>query len=400
MRIAPLALADLKHDWRIALCLATALGAVMVPLLILFGLKFGLVEGLLQRLRDDPINTQIVPVGSGKYDVSWFDRMRDTAGMGFLMPSTRTIAATLWLESPSADGQELLVDLVPTGAGDPLVDVAPESIAPRDIWLSARVSEKLGLAAGMQVTAYVQRKTEAGEESEEILLNIKGLIPRTKFDRIAVLASLSLLEGTERYRDGYKVPEFGWAGNPLTSTSMTYASFRMYAKTIDDVESVERRLREQGVEVHTKAHEIALVHALDRSLTFVFWVLCGSATLGFGVSMSSNLVANVHRKRRDLGLLRLIGFESGEVIAFPVIQSLVMTAIGCVLAIAGYCILQSAVNRHFGEGSLSDQGLVCTLRDWHFLVAVVATMAVALIASIAAAMQTARIAPYEGLRNE
>jgi hypothetical protein len=89
--------------------------------------------------------------------------------MGFLVPSTRTIAATLWLASQSPDGNELLVDLVPTGSGDPLIATAPESLAPEDVWLSKRVSEKLGLKAGMQVTAYVQRKTERGEESEEIV---------------------------------------------------------------------------------------------------------------------------------------------------------------------------------------------------------------------------------------
>ena len=51
-----LATRDFGHDWRIALCQVLGLAAVLAPLLVLFGLRFGLIDTLAQRLIEDPRN--------------------------------------------------------------------------------------------------------------------------------------------------------------------------------------------------------------------------------------------------------------------------------------------------------------------------------------------------------
>ena len=52
--VASLAWHDYRADARLSACAVLALVAVIAPLLVLFGLKFGLVGSLTQRLERDP----------------------------------------------------------------------------------------------------------------------------------------------------------------------------------------------------------------------------------------------------------------------------------------------------------------------------------------------------------
>ena len=54
--LSQLSLADLWHDRKVTLCMAASLVAVIAPLLLLFGLKHGVVSQLQEELLSDPRN--------------------------------------------------------------------------------------------------------------------------------------------------------------------------------------------------------------------------------------------------------------------------------------------------------------------------------------------------------
>ena len=58
-----LAWADYRGEARLSLCAIFALAAVITPLLVLFGLKYGLVSTLTERLERAPSVREIIPVG-------------------------------------------------------------------------------------------------------------------------------------------------------------------------------------------------------------------------------------------------------------------------------------------------------------------------------------------------
>ncbi|HKU99161.1 MAG TPA: hypothetical protein VJR58_27960, partial [Vineibacter sp.] len=118
-RIVALALADARHEWRATLCLVLALAAVLAPLLVLFGLRFGVVQTLTERLANDPRNLEIVPIGAGRFDKAWFDRARTWPEVAFVIPRTRAIAASMDLLNPG--GSAVNVEMIPTAPGDPLL---------------------------------------------------------------------------------------------------------------------------------------------------------------------------------------------------------------------------------------------------------------------------------------
>ena len=93
-KVLPLAWADWCAEARLSACAVLGLAAVLAPLLVLFGLKYGLVATLTERLLADPRTRELLPVGSGRYDAAWFERLRARPEIGFVVPRTRQIAAT------------------------------------------------------------------------------------------------------------------------------------------------------------------------------------------------------------------------------------------------------------------------------------------------------------------
>ncbi|MEE4330351.1 MAG: lipoprotein ABC transporter permease, partial [Wenzhouxiangella sp.] len=120
--VARLALRDFGHERIMSACFVLALSAVLLPLLVLFGLKFGIIGNLLEPLQEDPRFREIRPVGSGSFDAAWFDAMAAREDVEFIVPKTRSIAATMRLrDADSAVGRIIPVELIPSADGDPVL---------------------------------------------------------------------------------------------------------------------------------------------------------------------------------------------------------------------------------------------------------------------------------------
>ncbi|MEE4357371.1 MAG: hypothetical protein V2I97_12970, partial [Desulfococcaceae bacterium] len=90
-----LACADLKHEWILTLCLVLAITAVLSPLLLMFGLKFGIIDVALNFMMTDPRYREIRPLASRSFDKEWFEQMRQRPDVNFIIPMTRNISASV-----------------------------------------------------------------------------------------------------------------------------------------------------------------------------------------------------------------------------------------------------------------------------------------------------------------
>ncbi len=209
-----LAYRDFVHERRISLCFVLALMAVLAPLLVLFGLKFGLIDTVAKRLVENPRNMEIVGVGSGRYDAAWFAAMAARPDVVFVVPNTRGIAASLAvLENPSSGARLRGVQMIPTGAGDPLLGERSVSPAGLDeVILTERSAKKLGVGVGGALEGRIERRRDEAVESAAVRLRVVGIAPEAALGEEAVFVSLELLVATEDYRDGLGVPSLGWPG--------------------------------------------------------------------------------------------------------------------------------------------------------------------------------------------
>jgi len=398
--IIRLSLKDYFHERLLSVCAVLGLAAVLAPLLLLFGVKSGIINTMADRLIEDPRNREVTPIGSGRYGEDWFSIAAKRPGVAFVIPQTRSIAASMVLYNGEGEKpHSVVVDLIPTGEGDPLLEKwgrVPKNET--SVALSNTAARKLNVAAGQEVIGRVGRAVAGIKEQVTIRLKVAAVLPIEAFPREAAFVRLGLLEATEDYRDGRGTEAFGWPGQARPPGPREYPSFRLYARSIYDVATLRDMFFEQGLEVYAKVEEIEVVQSLDRSFTLIFRLIAIVAVFGYFASMASNVLASVNRKSRHLGVTRLIGFSTGSIVWFPIVQSLATSILGTFMAIFFYLVVEVLINSLFSQ-YLSAGEYVCRLSLGHLTVALGFTVAMSIMASAYAAFRVAKIEPSEVIRD-
>ncbi len=369
--------------------------AVITPLLVLFGLKYGLVSTLTERLERAPSVREIIPVGGARYRAEDIAALAARADVAFAVPRTRQIAATADL---SGGGETALsVEMIPSAAGDPLLAGLPQPDRPTRVVLSHGAAEKLGAQPGERIVARIGRRMDGQAQSQRLELEVLAVLPQERFARDALFAPLALLEAAEDYRDGRAVAAYGWPGKAgETPRARIYPGFRLYARDLDAVEGLRRHFVASGVEVATQAEAIAQVRSLSRNLGLVFWIVAALAIGGAFAAIAASSLAAVERKRRALAVLRLLGFPTAALVGFVMLLALFSAVFGLFLAGLLYAATAGALNHLFDNQSGE---FVCRLLPSHYLTALLATLLCSVLAAASGGWRAARIEAAEGLRD-
>jgi putative ABC transport system permease protein len=408
---------------------------------VLLGVHHGIISSMTQRLVNDPRTLEITPVGSGKYGPDWFAELRREPGVAFVMPQTRSIAATMTLkngERPDSPG--VITPILAGGPGDPLLghwDLPPVSwlsenreaggdaleARPRaGVVLAESTARKLGATNGHTLEGRVERVYRGRRETAGLALRVLAVMPPEAMATDMAFVPFELLVATEEYRDGRAVPFLGWTGDAMfesgeseksgasplhedlsafsrrAALAREYASFRLYAAGLDDVTPLWRWFQKRRVEVYVRSAEIETVKSLDRAFTVVFGLITGAALFGFCASTAGSALAGVRRKSRSLGLMRLLGFPRPGILLFPVVQTVATGFFGFLLAFALYLGVAYAINRLFAA-SLPGGEAVCSLPPSYAAAVFGVVIALSALASLSAAWQADTIEPSEVIRD-
>jgi putative ABC transport system permease protein len=396
---ARLAAKDFARERSLSLCAVLALAAVLAPLLVLYGLKYGMVNEMTGRLQHDPRARELRSVGHGVYDGAFFAELARHPDTGFVVPATRFLAATVTLRNPAAPEREpVTVEVLPTAPGDPYLDGAALPAADA-IVLGRAAADKLGAALGTALDARVGRRIDERDEAVGVPLAVAGVLPLTVSEREVGMIGLPLLLSIEDYREGVAVPGRGWTGKPAQPGPRRYSSFRLFAKDIDGVERLRDHLASLGIDTLTRIADIRMIQDLDRGLTALFLIVSGLGVTGYVLSLYASLWAMVERKRRDIATLRLVGFSTASVTLFPIVNALLTAGLGFVLAALIYRAVEPVLNGSLAAATHFDAA-VAHLAPRHFALAAALTLFGALTAALAAGLKAGTVDPAEGMRDE
>ncbi|WP_455884222.1 ABC transporter permease [Pseudomonas spelaei] len=388
--IASLAWQDYRNDAWLSACSVLALVAVIAPLLVLFGLKFGLVSSLTERLQTDPATREIIPLGGGRFSSAAIAQLGQRPDVAFALPRTRQIAAT-------AQVGALTLEMLPTASGDPLLGDLPMPKGLEQIVLSHTAAEKLAARSGDLLETRFARQVAGRVEEQRTRVQVVAVLPLEAFARDGLFADLGLLEAAEDYRDGRAVPALGWAGAEVAvGEQRVYPAFRLYARSLNDVEPLRLYFAGQNLLVSTQANTIAQVQSLSRNLSIVFWVIAGLALAGAFAAIFAGALAAVARKRRELSVLRLLGFSTGALLLFVVVQALYSAGVAAVLSAGLYGLAEAGLNTLFVQvpGEHASH-----LLARHYGLALVAVLGVSAVAAACGGWRVARIQASEGIRD-
>jgi putative ABC transport system permease protein len=389
-----LAIADLWHERVLFLCSVLGCAAVLAPLVVLFGLREGVVAGLRAELLEDPRAREVVSVVNRTLEPVLFERLAADPRVAFLVPRTRALSATIVLENPARSGSGQRVELLPTAANDPLLPGLSVMDAD-EVMLSASALQRLGLAAGDPVLASVARTREGQREVLTLPMRVGGTAPLSAATRDAAFATVPVLLLVEEFLDGIAGTD-ARPGSETAARTRPFAGFRLHAARLEDVPVLDQELRLAGIEVASRAEAVAGLLRLDRNLALLFVALAGAGGAGYLVSLGVGLWAQVERKRRDIALLSLLGLKRRALLMLPVVQAAAVALVGAACAFAVAAAVAGVLNRAFA-GTVAGDRPVCLLTPAMGAGAVGVTLAGAVIASVMAGLRAARVPPAEGL---
>lgn len=325
-----LALRELRRDWIAAGCFVAALIGVLGPMLILLALKNGVIGAMVERLVQDPANREIIAVGTGQHDAAFFDWLGERTDVAFVTPATRSINA-LADAVRLADGgrSERSVALVVSAKGDPLLGDADVSTG--RVWISHALSEKLGVVSGTDLTLFIGREIDGLQETAQMQVSVAGIVSAERYRRPAIFLSLEDMLVIERFRDSMAVTLDTWLAD--RSRPKTYASFRLYARDLADLEPVMAALAERGVETRPRAENAVLLLKFRDNLNLIYIVIAALALGGFWAAMAANLRGMVERRRLAYSLLRLVGLPKMSRWMLPLWHSLMLIGTGILLSL-------------------------------------------------------------------
>jgi putative ABC transport system permease protein len=395
--LASLALQDLWHDRKVSLCIAASLVAVIAPLLLLFGLKHGVVSQLQDELLRDPRNLEVKMLSNGNYDTAWVERLRLRPETGFALGQTRSLNT----QADLLIGMQRFVEgaeIIATEPGDPQLNMASLTPVGNQVILSASAAQRLQAKVGDSVKLRALRRLEGVNERGEMTLTVLAVLDGARFGRAAGFVAPPLLLDLEHFRDGYQVSAFGIAtGKPLGDLQPLYARARVYARDIDQVAPLEHWLNEQHIETSSRLADIDNVKAINHVLGLIFGVIAVAALIGCVASMVGAFLANIDRKRKSLAVLRLLGFKRRAVGGFVVLQALILSLAGYIGGLGFYAVGSHLFDYLLGSSQATGT-FVCHITVWHGVAALLLTFLVAALVAVIGALRAINIQPAESLR--
>ncbi|MFV3074865.1 hypothetical protein [Niveispirillum fermenti] len=394
-----LSLRDMAHDRIDLLTRVFALAAVLLPLLVLYSLRHGVIATMVQDMSADPRNRQIQLREVASLDPSFLDGLRADPRVEFVVGTASPIAGTLDFEQ-AGDGivPRASALAMASGPGDPLLGAFPPP-GRGEVVLTRSLAARLGVRAGDRIELNLLRQPrDGGTDLLELPLTVATVLDRAAWAEDGALLDQSLMWGLEHWQDFNAVPAFGWPGR-TDGPPFVLRNFRLYARDMPALRGLLADLEDGGLHVAAdRLGDYERVLALDRALGLVFLVVAGSTAAGLMVSLSATLWAGVLRKRRTLSLLRLHGLPAGQAMLFPVIQATGVAVMGWALAVMLYGLVSVLLNLALRD-RLAAGGQASLLTVWHLLAALGLTLALALAASALAAWRVTRIEPGEGLHD-
>ena len=408
MRLRPLLLIrvatnDLHHGWQSTLCLMVAVLVALLPLLLLYGLKNGIVTNLIENLNKDPRVREIRLNGDQELTKDWFYALANDDPVGFILPRARYLAASARLRGPNSR-RMLDSRIIPTNENDPYLQGQPPPKGLYEAALTERAAVEVGVATGEIVTMVIGRIDDGEREVRSIDLKVVGIVPRNILQTDDIFLSPDLEQIVELWREGFAVPELGWPGlreeSTLTAGSKeTYSSFRLFAQDIRHVSYLRNRLLRDGLDIITRSSEIERTLAIESALGWVFLAVTTLSAAGFLLTLGLHLIASVVEKARELSILRLLGFTTAEISLIPSIQGILIAIVGSAVSCTIALMAQPVVNKYL-EGLADLEGDVSRLDLTSIGITLVASALAGGIAGSFAGLKAAKLEPTKGLRRD
>lgn len=392
-----LAWRDLWHDRFFLICNVAVLVGVLVPLMVLYGVKNGVTQALLDDLLSNPSVLQIDTLGNNSFTAEQLEEIANWPEVAFAAPRARSAFDSVNLRR---DGGRRIVSatLLPSGAGDP--NLPPGLDLPLGTVALTEVAAGR-LEAGIGDTLDIVGQIEAGQRPGNLRVQaqVVHIVPSSRIAGASVLGPFALVDGFEALYEGYAIPQFGLnEGLPAETRAPAFEGVRVFVRSLEDVVPLETRIG-ATLDVRTRGSsaDIAALFGLSRNLNLVLAITATLAVVGLGAALVTGSYADVVRKRLGLASMSMLGLPGHDLALIPVLQALFTALLGLAVAFPLFWLGATTIDALFGQ-ALPGQGRIAFLRPVEVLALVLGVLGLSMVAAAAAARSATRIDPASVLR--
>lgn len=212
--IVRLAFAELRNEWLFALGVSFAVCSVLTTTSLLWGTKSGMIQGMRDRLLQDPANRELVSREDRPLSLSELDQIRNNPATAFLIPSVRRISLYGKAYSARHQGPGIEAAFLPTGVGDPVgggLGFNPDTPeVPVPCMITALLAEELKVSEGEAISLQISRHENGRTVLFPFELRVSRSLPPSDAVGRSVFLPLPVIERIEDFKEGLAVPVFGW----------------------------------------------------------------------------------------------------------------------------------------------------------------------------------------------
>jgi len=244
-------------------CLVSAIAAVVAPIMILAGLKFGFIEILRATFIQDPAFRLITPRDAQTRPPSFFVKLMERGDVAFVQPQVNLSNTSAPIEGRGEKRQSF--DIIPTSANDPLI-LENDGAIPLDgeVTLTASGAAALEAEIGSDVKLIVFRSLAGRREVKEVPLRVRSVLRAAADPDRRAYVGLDVVQDIENYRAGIPVARRGWTGLTTPPQQVFNTAFVLLDAPLDEVEIHTIRVRYGFAESTTlTADEFAARTGLD-----------------------------------------------------------------------------------------------------------------------------------------
>jgi len=394
MLIVHLAWRDLIRDRFFLFCNIAVMVGILVPLLVLFGVKNGVYSALIGEMLADPANLQIDTAGNASFTPDDLAPLRDWPEIAFMTPKVR--GQFDYVNTRAKGGRRMRPALlIPSGLGDPSL---PAGVSlDQGVAVSAQLATQLGLSAGMEL----QMITQAEDRPRQLLLSapVVAVLPEGGTPGRAVLAPFATLDLIEAFYDSYSLPEHGITGTrDLDQRVVAFEGVRVYARRLQDLAGLQARIEQQlGISTNARTRDVNALLGLGHKLNLALGLTAALAALGLGAALVLGFWSDVVRKKTVLAGIALLGVPGRSLALFPMVQALITAGLGLGLSFALYGVAGRIAAALFGQGMPGDAALA-VISGGQAATICAAVLLLVLGAAGAAAWSAQRLDPASVLR--
>lgn len=370
-----LAYKELTFDRMMSICQIAAIASIIAPLLLLFSLRYGVLEGLKENLMNDPKVLSLTLDTSYHLNESFFAQLEANKHVGFVIPEITALNALVDIKFK---GGVKKVEVIPSKIGDPIVldsNIAyineQDALKDHEVFINESLAHQRHLSTGDEIKVVVSRTKDGIRQASAMNMTIRGVIAQRYVNGDCILVNMDVLDAIDFYRNGFD-PALLTDGNYEAKSNRIYAKFRLYAKSLDDVTPLYNHLVDRRLNVSSKMRDIENVKAIGAVLNFVFSVVAMVSIVGGVIALTGLILSALKARKRNIVLLRLMGQTSKDIYLIVLIESLIVALVGFALAFFLYSMGSMIFNDYFHN--IIMDSMISKLAIFHILGFLVGTI--------------------------